>query len=83
MEKRLDRESTLRLFRCLIGNHRGLSHQAIDQARMSFKNDRQFNQFERSLRGAERGLREELLKNLKNLGIADTSVTQDDLRHMR
>lgn len=83
MEKRLDRESTLRLFRCMIGNHRGLSHTAIDQARMSFKNDRQFDQFERSLRSKERSLREELLKNLQNLGIADSSVTKEDLRHMR
>jgi len=80
---RLDRESTLRLFRCLVGSHRGLSHKAIDQARMALKNDRQFQQFERSLRGEERRLREELLSNLQNLGIADPSVSDDDLRHMR
>lgn len=80
---RLDREETLRLFRCLVGSHRALSHQALDQARMALRNDRQFDQFERSLRGGERRLREELLLNLKNLGIAESSVTEEDLRHMR
>lgn len=80
---RLDREGTLRLFRCVVGNHRAISHQALDQARMSLRNDRQFEQFERSLRGSSRKLLEELLTNLKVLGIADPSVTADDLRHMR
>ena len=81
-EGRLDRESSLRLFRCLIGSHRGLSHKAIDQARMALKNDRQFSQFQRSLRGEERRSREELLSNLKNLGIVDLTVCDEDLRHM-
>lgn len=80
---KLDREETLRLFRCVIGCNRDLSHVALDQARMSIRNDRQFWQFERSLRGAERSRREELLSNLVSLGIADRSVTEDDLRHMR
>jgi hypothetical protein len=83
MGARLDREETLRLFRCVVGSQRGLSHVALDQARMSLRNDRQFEQFERSLRGQERRVREELLGNLKNLGIADPSVGSDDLRHMR
>lgn len=80
---RLDREETLKLFRCLVGSQRSLTHQALDQARMSVRNDRQYDQFERSLRGAERRLREELLLNLKNLGVADPSVESEDLRHMR
>jgi hypothetical protein len=79
----LDREATLKLFRCVIGNHRGLSHAALDLARVALKNDRQLQQFERTIRGAERGLREELLANLRNLGIADPSVGADELRHMR
>ena len=83
MAGRLDREATLRLCRCLVGAQRGLTHKALDQARMSLKNDRQFDQFERSLRGEERRLREETLANLINLGIADPTVGPDDLRHMR
>jgi hypothetical protein len=83
MEKSLDREQTLRLFRCLVGSQRGLTHTALDQARMALRNDRQFQQFERSLRGEERRLREELLMNLRNLGIADPSVTAEELRHLR
>ncbi len=50
---------------------------------MSLRNDRQFDQFERSIRGAERRQREELLANLVGLGLADPSVGPDDLRHMR
>lgn len=50
---------------------------------MSLRNDRQFDQFERSIRGAERRIREEILANLKSLGIADPSVEPEDLRHMR
>ena len=80
---RLDREETLRLFRCLVGSNRALAHVALDQARMSLRNDRQFQQFERSMRGEERVQREELLTNLKNLGIADPSVLAEELRHMR
>ncbi len=83
MAARLDRDATLRLFRCLVGSQRALAHQALDQARMSLRNDRQFDQFERSIRGAERRQREELLANLVGLGLADPSVGPDDLRHMR
>ena len=83
MAARLDREETLRLFRCVVGSHRGLANTAMDQGRMSLKNDRQFQQFERSLRGEERRLREELLMNLRALGLADPSVSSEDLRHMR
>lgn len=83
MPARLDREATLRLFRCVVGGQRSLSHQSLDQARMSLRNDRQFDQFERSIRGAERRIREEILANLKSLGIADPSIEPEDLRHMR
>ncbi len=83
MPERLDREATLRLFRCVVGGQRSLSHQALDQARMSLRNDRQFEQFERSIRGAERRIREEMLANLKSLGLCDPTVSDDDLRHMR
>ncbi len=78
-----DRNETLTIFRAFVHGQRLITHAALDIARAALRNDRQFAQFERSMRGKEREVREYILANLQQLGLADKNVSGDDLRHMR
>jgi hypothetical protein len=80
---RLDRNESMTLMRILVKAQRETSHEAIDLARLSLKNDRQFEAFQKVLRGIEKRQREEALSVAQSLGIIDFSVTADDLRTMR
>ncbi len=80
---RLDRNDSLALMRILTAVVRSTSTTAIRLARVSLRNDRQFDEFQRTLRKEEADAKATCLKACKDFGFVDGAVDMEDLKHMR
>lgn len=80
---RLDRNDSLALLRILISVERQVSSEALRMAKVAIRNDRQFDEVQKSIRFKGREARELCLKSAQDLGFIDQSITPEDLRHMR
>jgi len=80
---RLDRNDSLALMRILVHVERQVTSEALRLARVSIRNDRQYEGVQRSLRAKSTESRDLCLKAAQDLGFVDQSLTPDDLRHMR
>lgn len=80
---RLDRNDSLALMRILTHVERQVTSEALHLARISIRNDRQFDEVQKSLRAKATESKELCLRSCQDLGFVDKSITVDDLRHMR
>ncbi len=71
------------LLRMLVGTQRQTSRAAIELAKVSLKNDRQFNAFVRKLREAENQAALTCLRAAQEFGYVSKEVGPEELRFMR
>lgn len=80
---RLDRNDSLALMRIMAHVERQVTSEALRLARISLRNDRQFEEVQRALRAKSTESKNLCLKACQDLGFVDRSLTVEDLRHMR
>ncbi len=80
---RLDRNDSLALMRILVHVERQVTSEALRLARASIRNDRQYDEIQKSLRGRATEAKNLCLKACQDLGFVDNSLNAEDVRHMR
>ena len=83
---RLDRNDSLALLRLLVHVERQVTSHALSVTRMALpptKNDRQFDEAQKSIRAQATEALNLCLHACQTQGFVDQSLTKDDLRHLR
>ena len=80
---KLDASQTQALMRLLVRSTNKIKGRSLDQARMAFSSDRQYEEFRKELKDYESGLRKVLMGALVDAGITDSPLSNEDLMRLK
>lgn len=80
---KLTADQTLTLLRLFVRSNNLLKGQALDLARVAFAQERQYDQFKKTLKDKESGLRKAFVDALVSAGLTDDPVALEELARMR
>ncbi len=80
---KLDPGQTLALARLFVRSQNLLKGKAIDEARLALPSDRQFEQFKKTMKDHESGLRRVFMNALVTAGLIEAPVSIEDLSRMK